>query len=63
MNKKQSATLQAILVFYIISNPLMYRITNTLIGGTTNIAGCPTTFGLILHSIVFGAVVWTLMQV
>ncbi len=62
LNQKQSATLQAVLVFYIISNPMLYRITDNLIGGTINYSGCPTTFGLILHSIVFGAVVWMLMQ-
>lgn len=61
LNQKQSATLQAMLVFYIISNPMMYRITDNLIGGTTSLSGCPTTFGLILHTVVFGAIVWTLM--
>jgi hypothetical protein len=62
LNQKQSATLQAVLMFYIISNPVLYRITDSLIGGTVSFSGAPTTFGLILHSIVFGIVAWMLMQ-
>lgn len=65
MNRKQSATLQAILVFYIIANPMTFRLVDSLLGGVVgriaNAGGCPTALGLIVHSLVFGAVVYSLM--
>ena len=61
LGRKESATLQAILVFFIISHPMLYRLTNSLVGGLASSSGCPTTLGLIVHSLVFGAVVYGLM--
>ena len=65
VSQKVSATLRAVLVFYIISNPMTYRLTNSVLGGVvgrlSDVGGCPTTLGLIVHSIVFGAVVYSLM--
>lgn len=57
MDRKIVATLQAILVFYIVSHPVVYRMT-----GFATAAGCPTPMGLIVHSIVFGAIVYGLMH-
>jgi hypothetical protein len=61
LGRKESATIQAILVFYIISHPLTYRLTNSVLGGLASSSGCPTSLGLIVHSLVFGAVVYGLM--
>ena len=65
LSQKQSATLQAVLLFYIIANPMTYRLVDSLLGGVvgriSDISGCPTALGLIVHSIVFGAVVYSLM--
>jgi len=65
LSQKQSATLQAVLLFYIISNPMTYRLVDSILGGVvgriSDISGCPTALGLIVHSIVFGAVVYSLM--
>ena len=61
LGRKESATIQAILVFFIISHPMLYRLTNGLVGGLASSSGCPTTLGLIVHSLVFGAVVYGLM--
>jgi hypothetical protein len=61
MGRKESATLQAILLFFIISHPLTYRLTDSLVGGVTTMAGVPTTLGLLVHSLVFGAIVYGLM--
>ncbi len=62
---KQSATLQAVLVFYIIANPMTYRLVDSLLGGVVGRistgSGCPTALGLLVHSVVFGAVVYSLM--
>lgn len=64
-NQKVSATLQSVLVFYIIANPMTYRIVDSLLGGVigriANPGGCPTALGLIVHSLVFGAIVYSLM--
>jgi hypothetical protein len=67
LTQKQSATLQAVLLFFIISNPFTYRLTNSLLGGLTgrlaDPSGCPTTKGIVVHSVVFGAIVYALMYV
>lgn len=57
MNRKLSATLQAILLFYILSHPVVYRMT-----GLVDQTGGPTPTGLIVHSLVFGAIVYGLMD-
>lgn len=48
------------LLFIVISHPAMYKLVNMIyssISGASfavsDAAGCPTTFGLILHTIVF----------
>jgi len=67
LTQKQSATLQAVLLFFLISNPLTYRLTNSLLSGLTgrlaDPSGCPTSLGLIVHSLVFGAIVYALMYI
>ena len=65
LTQKQSATLQAVLLFFLIANPFTYRLTNSLLGGLigriADPSGCPTSTGLILHSVVFGLAVYGLM--
>lgn len=67
LTQKQSATLQAVLLFFIIANPFTYRLTNSLLSGLVgriaDPSGCPTSTGLLLHSAVFGAIVYGLMYV
>lgn len=63
MGRKESATLQAILLFYILSHPMVYRLTNSLVGGLASSGGCPTMLGLIVHSLVFGGIVYGLMYI
>lgn len=60
LSRKMNATLQAVLVFFIISHPMTYRITNSVLGGLS-VGGCPTMMGLVVHSLVFGAIVYALM--
>lgn len=59
MNARLKAALIAGLLFFIISNPVVYRFVDSVVGGMLgNIAspgGCPTTWGLVVHSIVFAA--------
>jgi uncharacterized membrane protein (DUF106 family) len=59
LSPKLSAAVVAGLMFFIISNPIVYRIVDKLLGGLlgpiATPAGCPTTWGLIVHSAVFAA--------
>ena len=65
LTQKHTATLQAVLLFFLISNPMTYRLTNSLLSGLTgrlaDPGGCPTSKGLLLHSAVFGVIVYGLM--
>jgi len=64
---KISATIQSVIVFLIISLPFTYKLTNGLLGGIigklADGSGCPTMLGLIVHSLVFGLIVWGLMHI
>jgi len=64
-DKRTSATLQAIFLFLIIGSPLLYNLTNKLLGGLlkTSSNGCATDGGLILHAIVFGLITYLLMSI
>lgn len=59
MNGKLKGALIAGLMFFIISNPMVYKIVDDLAGGLlgriASPGGCPTTWGLIVHSAVFAA--------
>jgi uncharacterized membrane protein (DUF106 family) len=59
MASKLNAALVAGLMFFIISNPMVYKIVDGLLGGLlgpiASPSGCPTTWGLIVHSAVFAA--------
>ena len=52
------------IIFLVISSPLMYNITETILGGIVTISnkGCPTLFGLILHTVVFLLISYGVMQ-
>ena len=70
---QHSATLAV--VFFVLSSPITYRLVDQLIGGVVSAlapqlasvfkvaqAGCPTTYGLIVHSVVFGLVSFFLIH-
>jgi hypothetical protein len=67
LTQKQSATIQAVLLFFLIANPMTYRLTNSLLSGLigrlSDPSGCPTSLGIVIHSAVFGAIVYALMYV
>lgn len=56
---KLSAAIVAGIMFFIISNPVVYKMVDQLVGGLlgpiASPSGCPTTWGLIVHSTVFAA--------
>jgi hypothetical protein len=59
VSPKTNAALTAALLFFIISNPVTYQLVDKLVGGLlgriSSPSGCPTTWGLLVHSAVFGA--------
>jgi len=52
------------LLFFIISSPQIYKLTHKVLGKFVKIAndGCPTSFGLVLHSFVYMVAVFGLMK-
>lgn len=58
MSKLTSAAVAG-LMFFIISNPIVYKLVDQLVGNLlgriSSPAGCPTTWGLVVHSAVFAA--------
>lgn len=66
--KFQNAAMLAVL-FFVLSSPMTYRLVDRLLGGlVTSVvpqlgsvfkvaeAGCPTQYGLVVHSVVYGLV-------
>ncbi len=66
-NTKIRATILSIIAFLIVSLPLTYKITNDLlsrfIGKLADDSGCPTPLGLFIHAIVFGLIIYGLMNI
>lgn len=60
--KKVTGALVAGLMFFIISNPIVYKLVDSVVGGLlgpiASPSGCPTTWGLIVHSAVFATAVY-----
>ena len=59
MSSKLTAALIAGVMFFIISNPFVYQLVDSLVGQQlghiASPSGCPTTWGLVVHSCVFAA--------
>ncbi len=75
LSRKVQASLVAALLFYVVSSPFTYRFVDQIVGGVVGSvvpqfttlfkiaeAGCPTNYGLLVHSVVFGLVTYYLMQ-
>jgi hypothetical protein len=62
--QKARYSLYSALAFLVISSPIMYRIVAAILGGiVASPTGCPTLFGLLLHTAVFFGVIYGLMFV
>jgi hypothetical protein len=59
VSPKLKGALIAGLMFFIISNPIVYKLVDGVLGGAlgriSSPGGCPTTWGLVVHSAVFAA--------
>lgn len=57
---KVKYSLYSTLLFFLVANPVTFRFMNSVIGGVA-VAGCPTSFGFVLHSLVFFLLSYALM--
>lgn len=56
--QKWKITIFSALIFLLVVNPYTYKITQKIFGdilkiGTVAINGCPTTYGIFLHTVVY----------
>jgi hypothetical protein len=52
------------LTFFVIANPMTFRFVRGILGSRiASPNGCPTTFGLVVHAIVFMFIVWGMMNI
>lgn len=74
LSRKVQSAIVAALLFYVVSSPFTYRVVDNLTGTVVGAvipqftslfkiaeAGCPTNYGLLVHSAVFGLVAYYLM--
>jgi hypothetical protein len=57
---KVKFSLYSTLLFFVVANPATYTFMNSIVGGVAA-AGCPTAFGLVLHSVVFFLLSYAIM--
>ena len=73
LSRKATAALTAAVLFFVVSSPFTYRLVDSVVGGVVGAvvpqfttlfkiaeAGCPTNYGLLVHSAVFGLVAYYL---
>ena len=57
LSAKNSVIVTIALLFFIVANPMVFRFVDSLlgwlVGPTASPSGCPTTLGLVVHSVVF----------
>jgi len=51
-----------VLLFFIIANPALFKVTRALGGWVASPEGCPKTGGLLLHAVVFAVVTRVIMR-
>jgi hypothetical protein len=49
---KMKYSLYSALMFFLLANPTTFRFMNSIVSGVA-VGGCPTSFGLIFHTVVF----------
>lgn len=66
MDAKIRYSIHAALLFLIVSSPFLYRLVQSILGRVITVAdhsGCPTHSGLLIHSAVFGVLVYLSMTI
>jgi glucan phosphoethanolaminetransferase (alkaline phosphatase superfamily) len=49
------------LIFFLVANPVTFRFVNSIIPGVA-VGGCPTSFGFVLHTVVFFFALYGIMS-
>ena len=75
LSRKAQAAIVAGLVFFVISSPVTYDLVDSLVGGVVTAivpafadvfrvaqAGCPTTYGRLVHAAVFSVITYLMMR-
>jgi type III secretory pathway component EscV len=61
--KKFLIALMSALLFFVIANPATFRIVRKIFGKWVSTpTGCPSTYGLLLHSLVYLLISWGMMN-
>jgi hypothetical protein len=60
-DKKWLYTLYTTLIFILVSNPMTYKLVNSILGNVSDKNGCPTAFGLFVHTVVFTLILRLIM--
>lgn len=63
-SQEVKASIIAAVLFLVISSPQLYNVTHSVVGNQLPLAvnGCPTTAGLLVHTVVFGLVTYLVMR-
>jgi len=62
--QKFMISLMSALVFFVVANPDTFRLMRSILGSwVAGPNGCPTTTGLVLHTIVFMLITWGMMNI
>jgi hypothetical protein len=69
LSKKITHSLFLAVLFFVVSSPMTYQLVDNVVGGIVAslipqfssffkvaMAGCPTTYGLALHAVIFGLI-------
>ena len=61
--KKFLIALMSALLFFVIANPTTFRLVRQIFGNWVSTpTGCPSTYGLLLHSLVYLLISWGMMN-
>lgn len=62
--QKLLISIMSALVFFVVANPDTFRLMRRILGSwISGPNGCPTTAGLVVHTIVFMLIVWGMMNI
>jgi hypothetical protein len=60
--KKIFISIQTAIIAFVLFNPVVFNFVRSILGTwVSSVDGCPTVSGLVLHSVLFGLIVYLLM--
>ena len=61
--KKMYISIQTALIAFVLYNPALFSIVRSVLGNWVSSAdGCPSMAGLLLHTLIFGVILYLLMK-